>query len=97
MAHVMRERERDEMIKFNEMADGRSCLNRADMEEMIFTLLARDICAADTVRYWCKLRVESGKNKWDDAQIKEALECARVMDEQRLSGKFTKAPFMDRR
>lgn len=67
------------MIKREELSNPKSCLSRADDDEMVFVLLARDAAAPDTVEYWAKRRIELGKNKWDDEQIIDAQTCAREM------------------
>lgn len=55
------------------------CYANAKPDEEIFTLLERDDCSPVTIRFWCEQRILRGKNKPDDAQITEALECARRM------------------
>ena len=85
------------MIKVDELHDQSSCLNRAAPEEMVFTLLARDECAAPAIRFWAQMRIHRGKNRPDDKQITEALECANLMDDQRLSGNYVRKPFLDLR
>lgn len=72
------------MIKDEELTNNFSCLNRAKRDEMIFVLLARDEAAPDTIRMWVRERIERGKNKSTDVQILDALECARVMEIQRI-------------
>lgn len=67
------------MTKDWESVSPTSCFNHADPNEMIFVLLARDVAAPITIRAWCAERVWLGKNKWDDTQIVEALECAKIM------------------
>ena len=61
------------MKKIDEINDPNSCLNRANANEHIFTLLGRDICAAETIRFWCQKRVQCKKNEPGDAQILDAL------------------------
>lgn len=68
------------MRKRDELTDPKSCMSRAHDDEMTFVLLARDVAAAETIRFWVARRIELGKNKPDDPQIVEALECARQMD-----------------
>ena len=70
------------MIKSKEMAKSNSCLNKAKDDEMIFVLLERDIASPNTIRYWCRERVFLGKNKVTDAQICNALRCARSMEKK---------------
>jgi hypothetical protein len=69
------------MLKHEEFTNDRSCLSRAYLDEMVFVLLARDVTAPATIRFWIERRIESGKNKRDDPQIQEAEACARHMEE----------------
>lgn len=68
------------MLKHKEAADPRSCWNKARPDELVFVLLERDVDAPDTIRDWVRRRIKRGKNKPDDAQMTEALECARLME-----------------
>lgn len=61
------------MLKTDEVTDPNSCLNRADDDEPIFVLLARDASAPGTVRAWVEKRIGSGKNRPDDPQMVSAL------------------------
>lgn len=70
------------MIKRDELTNPNSCMSRAKDDEMTFVLLGRDVCAPDVVRFWAMERVARGKNKRDDAQIRDALECAAKMEEK---------------
>jgi hypothetical protein len=67
------------MLKRDELADPKSCLNRSREDEMLFVVCERDIAAPETIRDWCGHRVRLGKNGKSDAQITEALECARYI------------------
>ena len=67
------------MIKRDELSNPQSCLNRAADDEMLFVLLGRDSAAPFAIRAWAMERIRLGKNTADDPQIKEALECARLM------------------
>ena len=71
------------MIKLQELSDPNSCLNRAKDDELLFVLLARDPAAPWAIRAWIDERVRLGKNAPDDAQIEEAEQCARRMEESR--------------
>jgi len=71
------------MKKREELSNPKSCMSRAGDDELTFVLLARDQAAPQTIRYWCYERIRLAKNKLDDPQIQEALECARAMEEQR--------------
>lgn len=68
------------MIKYDELIDPNSCLNKAQANEPLFVLLGRDPAAADTIRFWINKRVELGKNQPDDAQILEALGLAMAIE-----------------
>jgi hypothetical protein len=61
------------MLKREEAAEPNSCWNKARSDEPLFVLLARDVAAAETMRFWAARRVELGKNKLDDPQIVSAL------------------------
>ena len=80
------------MLKRQELTDPTSCMSKAKDDEMTFVLLARDASAPGAIREWCRDRVYTGKNKWDDAQIAEAMACADAMEKQRASGALTTAP-----
>jgi len=71
------------MMKFLEYHDPDSCWNRADHNEIVFVLLARDAAAQMAIQAWCEERIRLGKNKPGDPQILEALECSSRMAEQR--------------
>lgn len=70
-------RKRDELTKVP------SCTTTAYDDEMVFVLLARDPAAPLAIRAWVAERLRLGKNIDTDAQIVEALECARTMDAER--------------
>lgn len=74
------------MIKREELTNPRSCMVRANDDEMTFVLLARDVAAPVAIRAWVKERCRIGKNRYDDPQITEALDCADEMEKQRLGG-----------
>ena len=71
------------MIKVLELQDPDSCLNKARADEWLFILLGRDPAAPAAIRAWVVERVRLGKNASGDAQISEALDCARSMEEER--------------
>lgn len=74
------------MRKKHELGDPSSCLNRAKDDEMIFTLLGRDVAAPTAIRAWVAERIRLGKNSPEDKQIGEALACADVMEnDQRIA------------
>jgi hypothetical protein len=68
------------MIKRRELTDPASCMSRARDDEMTFVLLERDETAPATIRWWVGERIRRGKNRADDPQILDALECARLME-----------------
>lgn len=69
------------MLKTDELKNPDSCLNRAKPDERLFVLLARDPAAPEVIRYWVRRRIWLGKNLSGDAQIVEALECAKLMEQ----------------
>jgi hypothetical protein len=71
------------VIKRKELTDTRSCMSRADDDEMTFVLLGRDLAAPVAIRAWIAERIRLGKNKPDDSQIIEAEECAAWMERHR--------------
>ena len=81
----MRDRQESQYSREHQLSDPTSCLNTARKNERLFVLLARDIAAPDTIRYWVRKRLALGKNRRDDAQIVEALECADSMEEERTA------------
>jgi hypothetical protein len=73
------------MIKANEISNPQSCLNKARPDERLFVLLARDPAAPAAIRAWAEERIALGMNLRDDAQIQDALECATLMAQERLT------------
>jgi len=71
------------MKKRDEIEDHESCFNKARDDERLFVLLARDAAAPVAVRAWVAERLRLGKNSADDDQIREAIECAQLMEAER--------------
>lgn len=71
------------MLKRDEIETENSCLNKARPEERLFVLLARDPAAPVAIRAWIAERLRLGKNQPTDEQIREAFECAALMDLER--------------
>lgn len=69
------------MRKHQELTDPLSCLNKARDNELLFVLLERDPAAPHTIREWVKKRIEIGKNKPEDPQVKEAWALAQQIEE----------------
>lgn len=65
------------------LAIAHSCFNKAREDERLFVLLARDPAAPVAIRAWVAERLRLGKNKITDPQVREALECAELMDRER--------------
>lgn len=72
------------MRKKDEISNPRSCLSKAQPDEMIFVLRGIDIAAPDVIRYWVEKRIVLGKNKYDDPQIINALKDAKIMEKERV-------------
>lgn len=70
------------MRKKDELTKQSTCMAHAHPNEMVFVLLSRDAAAPITIRAWVAERVRLGKNTESDAQIVEALECARTMESE---------------
>jgi len=64
-------------IKGTEIADPNSCLNRADDDEPIFVLRAKDLLAAKLVEDWAARAVLEGCH--EDAKIQGAYRFAQAM------------------
>jgi hypothetical protein len=64
------------MLKIDELSNPNSCMSRAQLNEMTFVLLGRDVAAPVAIRAWVAERIRLGKNILGDAQITEALNCA---------------------
>jgi hypothetical protein len=71
------------MRKRDELNSAHSCMSKAREDEFTFVLLARDVAAPATIRFWVAERMRLGKNKQADPQIAEALELAASMEKQR--------------
>lgn len=67
------------MIKSEELNDPNSCLNRAEDDEMLFVLRAKDPAAPNVIRFWVQHRYQLGLNCPEDKKVAEALECAAEM------------------
>jgi len=67
------------MLKKLEASQPDSCWNKAQDDEIVFVLLARDPAATAAIVAWCNERVRLGKNGPDDPKIEEALRCAAEM------------------
>jgi len=71
------------MLKHNEIESPESCFNKAQDNERLFVLLARDPAAPVAIRAWIAERIRLTKNKPGDEQIREAYECASLMEFER--------------
>jgi len=66
--------------KFIELKFG--CMAKAFEDKPTFVLLGRDPCAALVIRMWVEARILVGKNTSGDAQTKEALSLADMIDKE---------------
>ena len=64
------------MRKCDELVSDKSCLNKANDDEMLFVLLGRDPAAPAAIRAWVAERINLGKN------ATEALACATTMEQE---------------
>jgi len=71
------------MIKHDVIDSPKSCFNTAYDQEHLFVLLARDPAAPVAIRAWIAERLRLGRNQPGDEQIREAYECATLMELQR--------------
>lgn len=64
------------------------CYQNAGADEPMFVLLARDVSAPELVRAWADQRekqiLDGARPATEIAQVQEARECARQMEEWRL-------------
>lgn len=72
------------MLKRDEIEYTESCFNKAHDDERLFVLLARDPAAPVAIRAWIAERIRLAKNAPGDAQIVEALDCADLMEAERV-------------
>ncbi len=70
------------MRKRDELSKEHTCMQHAHPDEMVFVLLGRDPAAPLAIRAWAAERIRLGKNLETDAQIIEALENAKTMEEE---------------
>lgn len=75
------------MIKKQEMSDEKSCLNKAQDDEPIFVLRAKDPAAPNTILAWIQERARLGLNSGIDAKIIEAQGLRNQMIEWRTKYK----------
>lgn len=68
------------MRKIDEACLLDSCWSKAKDDEMLFILLARDLAAPATIRFWIQERIRLGKNRPEDAKLLEAEACAKAME-----------------
>ena len=73
------------MIKEEELSNPRSCLNKAKPGERLFVLRGADPAAPSTIRHWIGERLRLGKNSTSHEQIREADQCASLMEVERLA------------
>lgn len=73
------------MTKKEELLNPSSCLSKAELDEVLFVLLGRDLAFPATVRFWVDKRIEFGLNQEGDVQTSHALVLAdRVENELRI-------------
>jgi hypothetical protein len=71
------------VIKRDEIENQSSCFSKARDNERLFVMLARDPAAPVAIRAWIAERIRLGKNTTSDDQIREAFECAALMELER--------------
>jgi hypothetical protein len=75
------------VIKRDERSSAQSCWNKADEDEMLFVLMARDPAAPFAIRAWIAERLRIGRNRPDDQKIKNAQACLRTMEMRQREGR----------
>lgn len=71
------------MLKRDEIADPKSCWNKARDDERLFVILARDPAGPATIKFWMEERVRLGLNAPADPKLAEASRCAQKMELER--------------
>lgn len=72
------------MTKRENIEDPNSCWNKAECDEEVFVLLARDPAMAGTIRDWIERRIKLGLNERDDPKLVSA-----EAEAQRIEAKQT--------
>jgi len=72
-----------------EAFEGLGCLGKSDDDEPVFTLVARDQCAAEAVRDWAERAYKAGAPQ---KKVEEALLIANAMETWRLTHGGGKVP-----
>jgi hypothetical protein len=67
------------VLKRDELANPKSCLNKANDDEYLFVLLQRDPASGAAIMAWVNSRLALGLNKATDPQIVEAVATANGM------------------
>lgn len=67
------------MLKRFELLNQDSCLNKADANEPVFVLRAKDTLAPATIRHWATM----AQGTHEQAKIDEALTLAQAMEDWR--------------
>ena len=80
------------MLKRDELSNPNSCMSRANDDEMVFVLLARDKAAPVAIRAWIAERLRLRLNSVDDWQIQGANMNANVMEGSEPSRYVPTAP-----
>lgn len=75
------------MLKKDEIEKHDSCLNRANDDERLFVLLARDLSAPVAIHAWVRDRIKTGKNRLSDPEIISAMATADAMEHERDDAK----------
>ena len=74
------------MTRMDELTDPTSCINKAENDEPVFVLRAKDPLAAATVDHWANLATGTGVH--EDWKIKDARELAKEMRRWRTNKKL---------
>ena len=67
------------MLKRDELADPKSCLNKAADDEFVFVLRGHDVATPGTILAWVAERLRLEKNRPNDPQIHEAIAAANAL------------------
>ena len=68
------------MTRSENLSDPNSCFNKANNDEPIFVLRAKDLTSIQVIAYWIHLRIQSKMNTRLDTKMQNARELMAEME-----------------
>jgi hypothetical protein len=65
-----------------------SCWNKAEPDEPLFVLMARDIASEDAILEWIQKRIDYKKNVKGDSKLTDAMMVMNAMENWRYQREF---------